>query len=190
MIDMFSRTGLYIVGARVLHMSWNQADEFYGFLKKIFVKKLSGLVAKKLKAAVNEADSLGFPVDDDEYDHMAALLAEKNANHEFGRIVEYMTGLDPNATYTDEEKKKPGKAKALALLYQGKNAVEKIRAKLGPTNPDAAEGGTIRADYGTDILHNSAHASDSVESYIRERKIIGLSGGEPSEEKALILEHL
>ena len=26
------------------------------------------------------------------------------------------------------------------------DVVEKIRAKLGPTNPDAAEGGTIRAD--------------------------------------------
>jgi nucleoside diphosphate kinase len=190
MIDMFSRTGLYLVGARLLRMSYNQAEEFYGFLRGVFVKKLKGLVAARLKAAIGDAKVLGFSVTESQVDAMSDVLKSANAEHEFGRIVEYMTGLDVRGEMSPEEKSRPGKAKALALLYQGRNAVEKIRAKLGPTNPDAAEGGTIRADYGTDILHNGAHASDSVESYVRERTIVGLSGGEPSEEKALILKGL
>jgi len=37
----------------------------------------------------------------------------------------------------------------------------------------AAEG-TIRSDFGQNILQNAAHASDSIENAVRERKIIGL----------------
>ena len=44
-----------------------------------------------------------------------------------------------------------------------------------------AEGGTVRHDYGGDLLKNGAHASDSADSAARERKIVGLAGGEPSE---------
>ena len=39
-IDMFSRTGLYIVGLKLLRMSIAQAEEFYGPLINIFREKL------------------------------------------------------------------------------------------------------------------------------------------------------
>jgi len=35
-------------------------------------------------------------------------------------------------------------------------------------------------------MRNGAHASDSVESALRERKIVGLLGHEPSMEKVII----
>jgi len=35
---------------------------------------------------------------------------------------------------------------------------------MGATNPDEAETGTVRADYGIDVQRNSTHASDSVEN--------------------------
>ena len=187
-IDMFSRTGLYIVGARLLRMSVEQAIEFYGFLRQVFVEKLKGLVAKKIRSALEQAKVFEFPLTDDQVVRMADVLKEANAEREFAKIVEYMTGLPPDVP--PEERRRPGKTKALALLYQGQDAVAKIRAKLGQTNPEKAEAGTVRRDYGTDLLRNGAHASDSVESAARERRIVGLAGGEPSEERRLILDLL
>ena len=51
-IDMFSRTGLYIVGLKLLRMSIAQAEEFYGPLINIFREKLKPKpekIAEKLK---------------------------------------------------------------------------------------------------------------------------------------------
>ena len=58
--------------------------------------------------------------------------------------------------------------------YKGKNAIGKIRDRLGATNPEKAEDGSIRRIHGSDIMHNAAHASDSRESAERERRIVGL----------------
>jgi len=52
----------------------------------------------------------------------------------------------------------------IALILQGKDVVAKVRELLGPTNPQAADPGTIRGDFGTDSSENICHASDSVEN--------------------------
>jgi hypothetical protein len=44
-IDFFSRTGLYIVGVKVLHMSTAQAMEFYGPVREVLRTKLKDGVA-------------------------------------------------------------------------------------------------------------------------------------------------
>ena len=46
MIDMFSKTGLRIVGARMIRMSAAQGEKFYGFLRDIFRKKLKPNMAQ------------------------------------------------------------------------------------------------------------------------------------------------
>lgn len=189
-IDMFSKTGLYIVGAKVVRMSVAQAIEFYGFLRRVFREKLRREVARRLKGAVEEARAFEFPVTDEQYMAMAEILKEANAEREFGSIVEYMTGRAPSEAVSEEERRRPGRAKCLTFLYQGADAVRKIRAKLGQTDPAESPGGTVRHDYGADLLKNGAHGSDSVEAARRERAIIGLTGGEPSEEKAAILDYL
>ncbi|MGC3991237.1 MAG: nucleoside-diphosphate kinase [Chthoniobacteraceae bacterium] len=51
---------------------------------------------------------------------------------------------------------------ALALL--GENAVEKVRNLIGPTDSKKAEKGTVRGDFGVDVMVNIVHASDSVEN--------------------------
>lgn len=90
-----------------------------------------------------------------------------------------MTGIAPDQALSDEARARPGASKCLALLYQGEDAINRIRQKLGATNPQLAEGGTVRHDYGGDLLRNGAHASDSLASAERERGIIGLAGGGP-----------
>ena len=66
----------------------------------------------------------------------------------------------------------PGKVKCMVLIYQGNNAVDKIREVLGPTDPTKAPGGTIRRDFGTDVMVNTVHASDSFENAKREMGIV------------------
>lgn len=187
-IDMFSRTGLYIVGAKLLSMSISQCREFYGFLEDVFLEKLKPVVAKRLKNAI--ADKFDFAITDEEFLVMADILSAKNAKTEVNRIITYMSGKNPEDATSEQLMQAPGDSRCLALLYMGENAVEKIREKLGPTDPQKAEGGTVRSDYGNDLMKNGAHASDSVKSSVRERKIVGLSGDEPSKIKQLIEEYL
>ena len=56
----------------------------------------------------------------------------------------------------------------IAVVFQGKDAVEVIRKAMGTTDPAKAEAGTIRADFGTDIQNNAVHGSDSVETAEKE----------------------
>ena len=52
----------------------------------------------------------------------------------------------------------------IAIVFQGKNAVEIIRQMMGETDPAKAQLGTIRGDFGIDIGHNLIHGSDSLEN--------------------------
>ena len=56
----------------------------------------------------------------------------------------------------------------IAIVFQGKDAVEVIRKTMGATDPVKAEAGTIRADFGADIQNNAVHGSDSVETAEKE----------------------
>ncbi|TVR51240.1 MAG: nucleoside-diphosphate kinase [Puniceicoccaceae bacterium] len=56
------------------------------------------------------------------------------------------------------------------LALRGENAVEKIRELLGPTDSTKAAKGTIRGDFGTDVMKNVVHASDSPETARAELK--------------------
>ena len=60
----------------------------------------------------------------------------------------------------------------MVLIYEGTDAVSKIRTVLGPTDPTKAPDGTIRREFGKDVMVNTAHASDSAESFERETKVI------------------
>jgi nucleoside diphosphate kinase len=50
--------------------------------------------------------------------------------------------------------------------------VAKIRDVLGPTDPSKAPPGSIRREFGSNIMVNAAHASDSPENAAREIGIV------------------
>jgi nucleoside-diphosphate kinase len=50
------------------------------------------------------------------------------------------------------------------VALQGDNVVQRVRDLLGPTDSRRAAKGTIRGDFGTDMMVNVAHASDSVDN--------------------------
>lgn len=63
--------------------------------------------------------------------------------------------------------------RVFALVYQGEDAIAKIRTIIGPTNPEEAEPTTIRGKYGrinskTQVLETVVHASESEEDAKRE----------------------
>jgi nucleoside-diphosphate kinase len=52
----------------------------------------------------------------------------------------------------------------VAAVFEGDNAVARIRQVMGATNPAKAEAGTIRRDFGLDLEKNAVHGSDSPEN--------------------------
>ncbi len=70
------------------------------------------------------------------------------------------------------DKAEPGSEKCIILVYEGIDAVGKIREVLGPTDPSKAPPGSIRREFGQTMMVNAAHASDSAENAERELDIV------------------
>jgi nucleoside-diphosphate kinase len=52
----------------------------------------------------------------------------------------------------------------VVMALQGASVVSRVRDLLGPTDSRKAPKGTIRGDFGTEMMKNVVHASDSVEN--------------------------
>ncbi len=168
-IDMLSRTGLRIVGMKVFQMSTADALEFYGEVKSALEEKLAPSITER--AANFLETEFNMVLDENIRAELVKSFGMGFANYQFGSIVEFMSGRRPeNVPF--EELDRPGTVKSMILVYEGENAIEKIRDVLGPTDPNLAPGGTIRRDFGSDIMVNAVHASDSSESAERECRIV------------------
>lgn len=175
-LDLLSNSGLRMVCVRKFAMSVAQAEEFYGpvreNLKRIFPTFGVGRAAQALTR------EFGFPVDEDMVRLLCDLLAPRFADREFESIVEFMAGRRP-AACSSESRQAPGDSECLAVVYEGVDAVRKIRDLLGATDPLKARPGSVRREFGTSILINAAHASDSVENAQREMRIIDVASSDP-----------
>ena len=168
-IDFFSRTGLYIVGAKVLPMSTAQAMEFYGPVREVLRTKLKDMVGVKAKAALEK--EFGFKIGAEDQKALGEILGPIQGDTQFDNIVRFMSGHAPGEI-PQADWTKPGTEKCIALVYEGVNAVSKIRDVLGPTDPSKAPPGSIRREFGSTIMVNAAHASDSAENAQREFGIV------------------
>lgn len=169
MIDFFSKTGLYIVGIKVHRMSVAQAIEFYAPVRDVLRAKYTELMASRAAELIER--TLEFKIPPAERQRLGEVLGPLAGNHQFENIVRFMSGRAPSecdpALFNA-----PGTEKCIAIIYEGVDAVRKIRDVLGPTDPSKAPPGSIRREFGQTIMVNAAHASDSVESAQREMKII------------------
>ena len=64
-----------------------------------------------------------------------------------------------------------GKRIVVIMLAGPAGTIEKVRKMNGATDPAKAEVGTIRRDFGISLEENGIHASDSIESSEREKKL-------------------
>ncbi len=56
----------------------------------------------------------------------------------------------------------------IAMVLEGDDAVARVRALHGATDPAKAEPGTVRADFAESVRRNAVHASDSPVSAAQE----------------------
>ena len=172
MIDFFSRTGLFIVGVKLHRMSTAQATEFYGPVRETLRTKLKDMVAGKARILIER--ELGFKVPPQQERELGDVLGPLFGDNQFENIVRFMSGKAPSES-SPEEIQKPGSEKCIALVYEGVEAVRKIRDVLGPTDPSKAPPGSIRREFGQTIMVNAAHASDSEENARREIGIVNVA---------------
>jgi nucleoside diphosphate kinase len=168
-IDMFSRTGLRIIGIKVHQFSLAEALDFYGPVEDVLKNRLAPTFGKRARELLEK--EFDFKLSDDAARALAGSFGIECAKDQFAQIVEFMSGKRPG-TYSPEEMKKPGDVKCMIIIYEGENAITKIRDVLGPTDPLKAPEGTVRREFGSNVMVNTAHASDSVESYNREKAIV------------------
>jgi nucleoside diphosphate kinase len=169
MIDFFSRTGLFIVAIKVHRMSVAQAMEFYGPVLEVLKTKLADSVAARAKPHLEK--EFGFTLSAEMESKLGQLLCPVFGEHHFGNIVRFMAGRSPAECPLDQ-REQAGSEKCIAIVYEGIESVRKIREVLGPTDPSKAPPGSIRREFGSSMMVNAAHASDSPENAQREMGII------------------
>jgi len=123
------------------------------------VKKLAGNIISDLYSP--ELKMIGLKLV-----NVQRKLAEKHYEEHLGKpffekLIQHLTGELHNGE------------NVIAIVYKGKNAIQKIRNLAGKTHPEEADFNTIRGKYGrwhskTDCFENVIHASDSPESAERE----------------------
>ncbi len=170
-IDFFSRTGLFIVGIKLHRMSVAQALEFYGPVREVLRTKLKDMVGSKAKTAVEK--EFGFKVNAETERQLGEILGATFGDNQFDNIVKFMSGHAPSEI-PEADWTKPGTERCIALVYEGVEAVRKIRDVLGPTDPSKAPPGSIRREFGQTIMVNAAHASDSEDNARREMGIVNV----------------
>ncbi|MDR2135738.1 MAG: nucleoside-diphosphate kinase [Treponema sp.] len=168
-IDMFSRTGLRIVGIKVHRFSLAGALEFYGPVEEALKEKLSPIFGQKAREILEREFKLNLSMEAEK--SLVGSVGIEYARDQFYRIIDFMSGKRPD-TCLPRDQDKPGSVKCMILIYEGINAIGRIREVLGPTDPLKAPGGTVRREFGSNVMVNTAHASDSRESFERERAIV------------------
>ncbi|MFH1784110.1 MAG: nucleoside-diphosphate kinase [bacterium] len=97
-------------------------------------------------------------------------LAEKHYLHLkdkpfFGELIKYLQGKIHGENYE----------RVLALVYQGEDAIQKVRQISGATNPEEADPTSIRGSYGRittkGVYENVIHASSDNKEAEREIKL-------------------
>ncbi len=171
-IDLLSRSGLRIISANVHRISIAQAKEFYGPVRQILREKMKGQISSRVIGLLEEELNITIPAETAKVleDYLGPLVGDE----QFYQIVKFMTGYYPPACKPGD-RELDGQSKCLSLIYSGVNAVEKIRHLLGSTDPTKASMGSVRREFGQDVMVNAAHASDSPENAEREIGILNVS---------------
>lgn len=171
-IDLFSRSGLAIIAFKVHRMSVAQAEEFYGPVLEVLQDKLKGRTGETARTVLEK--EFGMTFSEDVQTQLGEVLGPVVGRDNWEQIVKFMAGNKPSTT-VPERRHEPGSEKCIAIVYQGADAVRKIREVLGPTDPSKAPPGSIRREFGSTIMVNAAHASDSPENAVREMGIVNIT---------------
>lgn len=127
---------------------------------------------------MNEETLLLLKPDAVERNLIGKILSEYERNGLTISDMKYMTASkEITETHYAEHKGKPffdglvsylTRSPIVAVVVAGDNAVSRVRALNGTTNPADSGDNTIRGLYGISLSENTVHSSDSIESAQRE----------------------
>ena len=168
-VDLLSSSGLRMVAIKRFAMSVSQAEAFYAPVKESLQRIFPAFGTERAAQALSR--EFGFAVESDNTKPLCERLAPLYAERQFEDIIEFMTGHRPSVC-EPEQRRLPGNETCLAIVYEGARAVTVIRDLLGATDPRKARPGSVRREFGANIMVNAAHASDSPENAAREIAVV------------------
>jgi nucleoside-diphosphate kinase len=126
---------------------------FGGFMQRtLIILKPDCMSQKHAGAVLSRFESAGFTI-------VGAKMIQLSA----GILREHYAHVASKPFYPEIEEFMSS-SPVIVLALQGENIVSKVRDLLGPTDSKKAAKGTIRGDFGTDMMKNVVHASDSDEN--------------------------
>ncbi|MFQ5887088.1 MAG: nucleoside-diphosphate kinase [Candidatus Hydrothermarchaeales archaeon] len=124
--------------------------------KTFFMVKPDGVARGLVGEVVSRIESKGLKITAMKMVHVDDVLAMKHYEEHkeknfFDSLVSFITA-----------------SPSIAMVVEGEDAIQVVRTLVGKTDPQEAQPGTIRGDFGLSTPNNIVHASDSKESAKRE----------------------
>lgn len=126
-------------------------------LERTFIMiKPDGVMRALMGEVISRIERKGLRIAAMKMMHLPRTLAERHyAEHQgkpfYTSLLDYITS-----------------GPVVAMVVEGEDAIETMRALVGQTDPGRADPGTIRFDLALEIGRNIVHASDGPESAARE----------------------
>jgi nucleoside-diphosphate kinase len=128
-----------------------------GLWKSLTGNILTTLSETRLKIVAAKVVKVDRELAKRHYNKLQEELIEKFGEEKGNQVYENTLDYIQGKFHTD---------RVLALVYKGEDAIKKIRALAGATNPEKAEPHTIRGKYGrinsqTGVFETAIHCSDN-----------------------------
>jgi len=138
-----------------------------GLVKSLTGNIISVLSETKLKIVGSRILKVSRELAEKHYSELKQKQIKKHGEEKGTQIFENTVNYIMGKYHTD---------RVMVLVYQGENAIAKIRDIVGKTNPEEADPISIRGKYGrinskTGVYENVIHASDSIETAEKEIKL-------------------
>jgi nucleoside-diphosphate kinase len=135
-----------------------------GLVKSLTGNIITVLSETKLKIIGSKIVKVTREFAEKHYDELSINLIKKHGEEKGKKIYESVLDYIQGKYHTN---------RIMALVYHGEDALNKIRALAGETNPEKAHPVSIRGKYGrihseTNVFENVIHCSDSEENAKRE----------------------
>ena len=138
-----------------------------GLVKSLTGNIITSLSETKLKIVGAKVLKVTKELAEKHYSELLPNLVRKHGNEKGKAIFEGVLDYIKGRYHTD---------RVMALIYQGEDAIQKVRDIAGETNPEKASPVSIRGKFGrihseTKVYENVMHASDSEATAEKEIKL-------------------
>lgn len=126
--------------------------------KTLIILKPDAFAKRKVGATLARIEDAGFDI-------VAAKLMQLDS----AMLKEHYAHIADKPFFPEIEEFMSSRP-VLVMVIEGNSIIDRVRNLVGPTNSLVAAAGTIRGDWGTNMMLNIVHASDSPENAAAEIK--------------------